>query len=460
MLKYLLRIVASLIGALFIGTTASAQRIAELYSNGDGSMQFVMLETDPYRTTLWDGYPGFGQLVPATHMRGYTLVASNGTSEHRFAFPTDPNPWSGAWTCNSTDDWGEPICVTYPSILIATKSFGDLATAHGRPSDYTIPDGFLFPENGSVRLEEVGVVTNSAQYDVLPRDGFNALWWDSSLSPAQVRAAVAFEPFTNYTGLWWAAPAGSEPGWGINFSHQGDTIFGTWFTYDANGKPLWMPILVRGRDGAYKGGLYAHNGAPLDAIDVFESAAGLATAYLSFDSATAGTITYSVESGAHGFVTWVTKPIVLQSFGPVPTCVWGMQSDLSKATNYQGLWYGPPAESDKDWGVNLTQQGTTIFAIWFTHDANRDPVWLSAVATQIALGTFSGTLDRTTGPPFGTVPFGPVQHQSVGRATFSFSDGNAGTFAYDVDLGDGTPRSSQTKAITRQVFRAPGTVCN
>ena len=29
----------------------------------------------------------------------------------------------------------------------------------------------------------------------------------------------------NYQGLWYAAPAGSEAGWGINFTHQGDSIF-------------------------------------------------------------------------------------------------------------------------------------------------------------------------------------------------------------------------------------------
>ena len=40
----------------------------------------------------------------------------------------------------------------------------------------------------------------------------------------------------NYQGLWWNAPAASESGWGINFAHQGDVIFATWFTYDLTGK--------------------------------------------------------------------------------------------------------------------------------------------------------------------------------------------------------------------------------
>ena len=45
---------------------------------------------------------------------------------------------------------------------------------------------------------------------------------------AQPNLALA----TNYQDLWWAAPAESESGWGINLTHQGDVIFATWFTYD------------------------------------------------------------------------------------------------------------------------------------------------------------------------------------------------------------------------------------
>jgi hypothetical protein len=46
----------------------------------------------------------------------------------------------------------------------------------------------------------------------------------------------------NYEGLWWNAPGGSESGWGINFAHQGDVIFATWFTYDVNGKAMWLTM--------------------------------------------------------------------------------------------------------------------------------------------------------------------------------------------------------------------------
>jgi len=42
---------------------------------------------------------------------------------------------------------------------------------------------------------------------------------------------------------------------------------------------------------------------------------------------------------------------------------------------------------------------------------------------------------------------------SVGTATFTFTNGNSGTFNYTVN------GVTQTKAITREVFATPGTVC-
>jgi len=48
------------------------------------------------------------------------------------------------------------------------------------------------------------------------------------------------QPAPNYQGLWWAAPAGVESGWGINFAHQGDQVFATWYTYDTSGEAWWL----------------------------------------------------------------------------------------------------------------------------------------------------------------------------------------------------------------------------
>lgn len=99
----------------------------------------------------------------------------------------------------------------------------------------------------------------------------------------------------------------------------------------------------------------------------------------------------------------------------------------------------------------MTQEGATIFGTWFTYDLDGTPLWLSVTATDTAPGVY-----RTTGPPFNAVPFNSadVVLTAVGMATFTFDDGNDATFANTVN------GVSQTKAITRQVFRSPGTCVN
>ena len=210
--------------------------------------------------------------------------------------------------------------------------------------------------------------------------------------------------------------------------------------------------------GVYSGQLIRTNGAPFSAYVPPATPTVIGTGTLTFSSATTGTFAYAVNDGAN--VATQTKTIALQTFGPVPTCVWGAQPDLTLATNYQDLWWAAGG-NESGWGVNLTQQGMTIFATWFTYDANRNPLWLSVTAPQTAPNTFGGTLYLTGGPAFSAVPFNPaaVTRSAVGAATFKFTNGNSGSFTYNVDFGDGLNKATQSKAIVRQVFRAPGTVC-
>jgi hypothetical protein len=278
------------------------------------------------------------------------------------------------------------------------------------------------------------------------------------LSLATLPAAAA--P-VNYQGLWWAAPAGSQAGWGINLAHQGDIIFATWFTYGPGDNPRWYSMTAeKTPDGAYSGTLVRTSGSSYSSVpydlDAFAvSQFTTASVSLKFDSPTSGTLTYQPGS------TVIVQPITLQAFGPVPTCVWGAQADLSKATNYTDLWWASPPGSEAGWGVNLTHQGTTIFATWFTYVGTGEPIWFSATAPQTAPNTFSGVLFKTTGPAWGTLPFDSslISYTQVGTATFTFTDGNSATFTYNVNSQGGAGPSYQIKSITRQVFRPPGTVC-
>jgi hypothetical protein len=273
-----------------------------------------------------------------------------------------------------------------------------------------------------------------------------------SVSPATNVRVIAAGP-ANYEGLWWTSPAGSESGWGVNFAHQGDTIFATWFTYDVTGKAWWLTMTAAlTSPGVYTGTLFSETGPPFNSVrfdptQVRGTVVGTGT--LTFTDLNTGTFAYRVNGVSQ------TKSITRQVFGQLPTCTFGIQTDLTLAYNYQDLWWATPAGSESGWGVFLTHQGDTIFATWFTYDLDRTPLWLSVTAPKTAAGIYGGTLYRTTGPAFSAIPFLPanVTTTAVGTATFTFTDGNTGTFAYTVN------GVMQTKAITREVFAAPGTVC-
>jgi serine protease len=282
---------------------------------------------------------------------------------------------------------------------------------------------------------------------------------------AAVEAAQVFDrglAQRNYGGLWWASPAGSEAGWGINFAHQGDSIFASWFTFDLTGKGLWLVMTATKTGNAtYTGTLYQLTGPAFDAVPFPPlGTPGGATVIvvgsgtLSFTDANDASFAYTVNGISQ------TKTVTRQAFGTLPTCTYSAQPNLALATNYQDLWWATPGGSESGWGVNLTHQGDTIFASWFTFDHDRTPMWLVVSAPKTAPGTYSGTLYRLTGPAFNAVPFPPLGSPggatgtSVGTATFTFPDGNTGTFAYTVD---GVP---QIKTITRELFQPPaGTVC-
>jgi mono/diheme cytochrome c family protein len=271
---------------------------------------------------------------------------------------------------------------------------------------------------------------------------------------AYIGKTVNLQP--NYQGLWWAAPAGVESGWGINVAHQYNTIFLTWFTYDATGKGWWL--VMTGKPGVglaantYSGTIYATTGPAFNAQPFDPSkikATQVGTGALTFTDTSNGTFAYTVNGVAQN------KAVTREIFGPVPTCYFIGAPDYSQTTNFEDLWWAVPAGSESGWGINFTQQGDTIFATWFTYDLDGSALWLVVTAPKTAPNTYSGTLYRTTGPAFSAVPFDPskVTATAVGSATLTFTDGNNASFAYTVN------GVAQVKQITREVFGVPGTIC-
>ena len=275
-------------------------------------------------------------------------------------------------------------------------------------------------------------------------------------SRAAVAAAQSVAPPANYQGLWWNAPANSESGWGINFAHQGDTIFASWFTYDVGGRGWWL-VMTAQKTGAatYSGTLYQTHGSPFYAFNpatVTNSQVGIGT--LTFADVNNGTFTYTVNG------TTQTKNITRQVFGAQPVCTFGGQPNLSLATNYQDLWWNAPSNSESGWGVNFSHQGNVVFLTWFTYDLDGSPMWLVATATRtINPGVFTGTLYRTSGARFDAFNPALVTNVAVGSTTITVTDGNHATFDYTVQVAGMPQPVSQRKSITREIFAAPGTAC-
>jgi hypothetical protein len=106
---------------------------------------------------------------------------------------------------------------------------------------------------------------------------------------------------TNFQGNWWES-SGTESGWGIYLTHQEDTIFASWFTYDLDGSPMWLSATAgRMPDGKYHGDIIRTTGAPFNTIpfpsqQVNRSTLGALT--LSFANGNHATFAYSVTLGS------------------------------------------------------------------------------------------------------------------------------------------------------------------
>jgi hypothetical protein len=102
----------------------------------------------------------------------------------------------------------------------------------------------------------------------------------------------------NYQGLWWNAPAGSEPGWGLYLAHQSDTILAVSLGYDGAGNAAWYAMeLAKAADGSYSGAVTKSTGpsydSTFDASLVTRAEVGFAT--LEFSDGANGVFTATIE---------------------------------------------------------------------------------------------------------------------------------------------------------------------
>jgi hypothetical protein len=126
----------------------------------------------------------------------------------------------------------------------------------------------------------------------------------------------------NFQDLWWGGI--SESGWGVNIAHQGNKLFATLFTYDADGQPLWfsMSDSTKTSSATYTGALYRSTGPAFNAVPFTPitpaNLTQVGTMTFAFTDGDTGTLTYTVNG------TSVTKNIQRLEFGAIkPLCSQG-----------------------------------------------------------------------------------------------------------------------------------------
>ena len=174
--KLIVSLAVGVLGLALSGSAAATfhlYTINELYSNADGSVQFIKLTVD--------GFSGQNLLA------GRTISASQGALTNSYTFPSD---LPSAATQNT-------------SVLIATQAFANLGIV---TPDFIVPPGFLFAGSGTVNYADVDFWT----YPALPIDGSLSLGRNGTTgvnSPKNFAGAMGTVPTPttaaiNFTSNW------------------------------------------------------------------------------------------------------------------------------------------------------------------------------------------------------------------------------------------------------------------
>ncbi len=256
------------------------------------------------------------------------------------------------------------------------------------------------------------------------------LFWldDTTLGAAtygrgMFKATVPATGPASYQDLWWAGP--QENGWGVSIVQRGLSLFASMYIYDETGRPQWVALLGGAWNAdftAYTGPLYIPQGSSFAAYDParFVVGAPVGTGTLTFTGSGTARLDYTIR-GVSG-----TKNIVRQPYG---------SPDATPVGHFADLWWA--GVSQNGWGITISQQYRTLFAVWFTYDTQGRNTWFVVPGgTWTAGNIFTGTAYRTSSSPWVGAPYDPSRFaiQPVGTVTFTFgADGKSAGMAYTID---------------------------
>jgi hypothetical protein len=261
--------------------TFHLSQITQLYSNTDGTIQFIELTA----------YAGGQQFLA-----GHTITSSQAATSHSFAFPSDL-PGDTADMMSDGGYYGG-MSTTYKTFVIGTQGFAALGVVM---PDYIVPNGFLFTTNGKVTY---GEGADTLSYTSLPTDGRLALNRNGTTSvnlPTNFAGATGSvsTAAADYTGAWYNF---SESGWGLSVVRGQSGAYGIiMYHYNQAHSPTWYFM----SGGTFNGNVYTAPvtlfngpwlGESFSTIPVTNSPAG--TASINFTSDTTATLTYTITGAS------------------------------------------------------------------------------------------------------------------------------------------------------------------
>jgi hypothetical protein len=114
------------------------------------------------------------------------------------------------------------------------------------------------------------------------------------------------------------------------------------------------------------------------------------------------------------------------------------------AVDYTDLWWNA---NESGWGLSITQQFSTLFAAWFTYDAQGKAIWYVVPNCPVSGTGCTGAIYQVTaGEPLTTAWNGTNSPTVVGSMTLAFTDAARGTMTYTLNGVTGS------RLIAREVF--------
>lgn len=251
-----------------------------------------------YTALWWAGEAESGWGVNVNH-QGNTIFATMFSYEAAGQGTQNPGMWlvsTGTRQSGTTDAYS-----------------GDLLRVEGRAFNAPVPNLSTFASTrvGNMRFNFTSANSGTLTYDVF---GAGSGGTGATITKNITRQVFATEPecthagsdrsfATNYQDLWWKP---SESGWGINFTHQSNTIFATLFNYEAGAGPLnkgmWLTATMPRVTGSqsFQGDLLrvtgsAFNASPFIPLNSATNVRRVGNMRVEFSHGNAATLTYDVD---------------------------------------------------------------------------------------------------------------------------------------------------------------------